>query len=200
LLGSDKHSRPHSPKTIGHFRSFHGYLSKNLLLHDILKHYNNKKTKKKHMVWGGILSFFFVLHFWIKQYTNFLNLINLTKFVSHHLIATQAIFTATNFSPQIIFWDGLFWVIWRWPRSPGNTDRPIKSAVARSRQGFTCKSGKKQKEASIEKKTLLHFSLCLVMFCIDFRQIANLIQKNLLASLNHLEINPKISVKQTASF
>jgi hypothetical protein len=57
--------------------------------------------KKKIMFGEGFWPFFIsVLHFWIKQYTNFLNL---TKFVSHHLIATQATFTATNFSPQIIF-------------------------------------------------------------------------------------------------
>ncbi len=113
-----------------------------------------KKTTKKHSVWEGILSFFYsVLHFWIKQYTNFLDL---NKFVSYHHIATQATFTGTNLSPHSIFWYGLFWVIWRWPRSPGNTDRPIKSAVARPRQGFTCKSGKNKKSYK-EKKHCYHY-------------------------------------------
>jgi hypothetical protein len=32
-----------------------------------------------------------------------------------------ATFTATYFSPQIIILFGLIWVIWRWPRPPGNT-------------------------------------------------------------------------------
>jgi hypothetical protein len=47
LPGPDKHSRPHSPKTTGHFRSFQDHLSKHLL-HDISKH-NNKKQNKNIM-------------------------------------------------------------------------------------------------------------------------------------------------------
>jgi hypothetical protein len=45
LPGPEKHSRPHSPKNHGHIRSFYGHLSKNLPLHDISKHNNNKKQK-----------------------------------------------------------------------------------------------------------------------------------------------------------
>ncbi len=40
-------------KNHGNFLSFPGHLSKNLLLHDISKHNNNKK-QRKHNVWGGI--------------------------------------------------------------------------------------------------------------------------------------------------
>jgi hypothetical protein len=48
------------------------------------------KIKNKN-VWGGMLAFFFIsaLQFWIKHYTNFLNI---TKFVSQHLIATHGHF------------------------------------------------------------------------------------------------------------
>jgi hypothetical protein len=41
-------------KNHGHFRSFHGDLSKNLLLHDISKHNNNQKQKQTKNVWGQI--------------------------------------------------------------------------------------------------------------------------------------------------
>jgi hypothetical protein len=58
---------------------------KNLLLHDISKHNNNKK--QRNLMFGERFCQFFIsaLHFWIEHYTNFLIL---TKFVSQHLIAT----------------------------------------------------------------------------------------------------------------
>jgi hypothetical protein len=86
LPGPEKHSRPHSPKTTAIFEAF---------------------TAKKLNFWGGILPFFFIsaLHFWIKHYTNFLNLTNLYRST---LLLLTATFTPTNFSPQIIFLYGLF--------------------------------------------------------------------------------------------
>jgi hypothetical protein len=55
---------------------------KNLLLHDISKHNNNKK--QKNIMFGeGFCHFFFIsaFRFWMKHYTNVLNL---TKFISQH--------------------------------------------------------------------------------------------------------------------
>ncbi len=45
--------------------------------------------------------FISALHFWIKNYTN---LLNLTKFVSQHLIATHGHVHRHNLSPHIIFY------------------------------------------------------------------------------------------------
>jgi hypothetical protein len=45
LPGPDKHSQPHSPKTTAIFEAFTVTYEKNLPLHDILKHNNNKKQK-----------------------------------------------------------------------------------------------------------------------------------------------------------
>jgi hypothetical protein len=59
LPAPDKHSRPHSPKTTAIFEAFTATFPKNLLLHDISKHNNNKKQNKKHNVWGGIFNFFY---------------------------------------------------------------------------------------------------------------------------------------------
>jgi hypothetical protein len=94
LPGPDTNSRPHSPKNHGHFRSFYGHLSKNLPPHDISKHNNNKK--QKNLISGeGFCNFFIsALHFWVKYYTNFLNL---TKLVSLHLIATHGHFHCHQF-------------------------------------------------------------------------------------------------------
>jgi hypothetical protein len=120
LPGPDKHSRPHLPKTTaifeaftatfaknhGHFRSFHGHLSKNLPLHGISKHNNNKKPKK-HNVWGGILSFFlFLLSISALNITQIFE-IKLDLYHSTLLLLT-ATFTATNFSTQIIFYTVCF--------------------------------------------------------------------------------------------
>jgi hypothetical protein len=65
-----------------------------LLLHDISKHNNNKK--QKNIMFGEGFSHFFIstLHFWIKYYTSFLNI---TKFVSQHLIATHGHFHRHQF-------------------------------------------------------------------------------------------------------
>jgi hypothetical protein len=49
----------------------------------------------------GFCHFFIsVLHFWIKHYTNFLHL---TKFVSHHLIATHGHFHRHQFLTRKLF-------------------------------------------------------------------------------------------------
>jgi hypothetical protein len=47
-------------KNPGQFCSFHGHLSKNLLLHDISKHNNNKK-RKNIMFGGDFVIFLFLL-------------------------------------------------------------------------------------------------------------------------------------------
>jgi hypothetical protein len=61
---------------------------------------------KKHNVWGGILSFFIsALHFWIKHYSNFLNL---TKFVLQQLIATHGHFHRHQFFTANYFLYGLY--------------------------------------------------------------------------------------------
>jgi hypothetical protein len=58
LPGPDKLSRPHSPKTTAIFEAFLAtYIPKNLLLHDISKHNDNKK--QKNIIFGeGFCSFF----------------------------------------------------------------------------------------------------------------------------------------------
>jgi hypothetical protein len=48
-------------KNYGHFRSFHGHLSKNMLLHDNSKHNNNKKLKNIMSGEGFVIFFLFVL-------------------------------------------------------------------------------------------------------------------------------------------
>jgi hypothetical protein len=103
-----------------------------------------KSTKKNILFGEGFCHFFIsVLHFWIKQYTNFLKL---TKFVSHHIVATQATFTATNFSPRKLFFDTACFELFGGGHGHLATlTDPIRSALARSRQGFICKSGKKKK-------------------------------------------------------
>jgi hypothetical protein len=107
LPAPDKHSRPHSLKTTAtiHFRSFHNPLSKNLPLHDISKHKNNKKQKNI-KIWGrDFVMFFSALYFWIKHYTNFLNL---TKFVSQHLIATHVHFHWHKFPTENYFFTACY--------------------------------------------------------------------------------------------
>ncbi len=59
LPDSDKHTRPHSPKTTAIFEAFTATYQ-NLLLHDILKHNNNKK--QKNIMFGeGFCHFLFLL-------------------------------------------------------------------------------------------------------------------------------------------
>ncbi len=81
-------------KNHGRFRSFHGHISKYLVLHDILKHNNNKKLK--YIMFGeGFCHFFiYALHYWSKHYTNF---VNFTKFLTQHLIATHGHFHRHQF-------------------------------------------------------------------------------------------------------
>jgi hypothetical protein len=45
LPGPEKHSRTHSPKTTAILEAFTATFKKNLPLHDISKHNNNKKPK-----------------------------------------------------------------------------------------------------------------------------------------------------------
>jgi hypothetical protein len=62
-----------------------------LLLRDTSKHnYNKKQCLGRDFV----IFFISALHFWIEHYTDFLNL---TKFVSHHLIATHGHFHRHQF-------------------------------------------------------------------------------------------------------
>jgi hypothetical protein len=105
LPGPDKHSRPHSPKTTAIVEAFTATYLKNLLLHDISKHNNNKKHKN--IMFGEGFSHFLIsaLHFWIKHYTNFLNL---TKFVSQHLTATHGYFHRHQFFTANYFLYGRF--------------------------------------------------------------------------------------------
>ncbi len=72
-------SRPFSKLPRGPFKKFCRCL--------IFQSTTTIKNQKRHNVWGRILSFFIsALHFGINLYKNFLNL---TKFVSQHLIATH---------------------------------------------------------------------------------------------------------------
>jgi hypothetical protein len=117
LPGPDKHSRPHSTKTTAIFEAFTA-TDKKIFCCMIFQSTTTIKNNK-HIVWGRILSFlYFCSPFWIKHYTNFLNL---TKFVSQHLFATHAHFHLRKFLSANNFLYDLFWVIWLCPRSPGNT-------------------------------------------------------------------------------
>jgi hypothetical protein len=58
LPGPDKHSRSHSPKTTAIFEALTATYLKNLRLHDISKHNNNKKQKNI-MFREGFCYFFF---------------------------------------------------------------------------------------------------------------------------------------------
>ncbi len=97
----------HIRQNPGHFRSFHGHLSK-ICCCMIFQSTTIKKQKNKMFGKGFFIFFISALHLSIKNYTNFLCL---TKFVSQHLIATHGHFHRHNLSPQIIFLYGLFWVI-----------------------------------------------------------------------------------------
>jgi hypothetical protein len=97
----------HIHKKPGHFRSFHGHIKKNLPLHDISKH-NNNKIKTQCLVRDFVI-FLFLLSIFGLNITPILK-IKLDLYHSTFLLLT-ATFTATNLSSQIIFVYGLFRVI-----------------------------------------------------------------------------------------
>jgi hypothetical protein len=91
--GPEKLSRPHSIKTTAIFEAFTANYPK-FAAAWYFKAQQQQKTNK-HKIWGGIFFYFISApHFWIKHYTNFLNL---TKFLSQHLIATHGLFHRHQF-------------------------------------------------------------------------------------------------------
>ncbi len=101
LPGPDKHSRPPSPKTTGIFEAFTAIYQK-ICRCMIFQSTTTIKNLKKH----NVLSFFvYAPHFWIEYYSNFLNL---TKFVSQHLIATHGHFHRHQFLTANYFFTACF--------------------------------------------------------------------------------------------
>ena len=90
LPGPVKHSRPHSPKTTAIFEAFTVTWGPSIKKFAAAWYFKAQKIKTKNIIFGeGFCNFFIsALHFWIKPYTNFLNL---TKFISQHLISPALI-------------------------------------------------------------------------------------------------------------
>jgi hypothetical protein len=101
LSGPDKHSRPHFPKTTAIFKAYTATYQK-IFRCMIFQSTTSVKNRKKHNVWGGILSFFlFLLSISGLNRTKIFK-IKLDLFHSILLLLTTT-FTATNYSPKIIF-------------------------------------------------------------------------------------------------